>query len=707
MKSISRIVSLILACALALMLVACGGNAASSAASSTSASASASSEATGELVGSPWVTSVLAGNLPAQQPAAKDDLYTYYNYDYLSSHQDAQNASVIADYAGDLNASISAIVKDESKTSHDVDQLRIMYNQAADIATLQATGLSEIKPYLDRIDAVSSIDEMNALLVADDFPFSPFLIASISSSDTRETNIVALNPNFMLFDALLIGGAYYQDSDDSKVQENKELALQSAVIYPFVDLLETGMSQEEVTALLPEIINFEKSYGKYVDSPETYVKADYGAMADAVRGSYFTLDEAAAIAPNLPLKGMLDKLGKGNSEKYAITGNWLSAFNDLWVADNLDMIKLAAKIKVLGETRPFRDPTTMNNLLESAGQPVPDTDTFAYTACSNVYSLGDIVAKVYVEDGLGPNAKPRLAKLSQDLVDAYKNLIDSTPWIGEESQQRIVEKLNHITLNVLEPQGGYFDYSGLELTPSDQGGTLLSNYLKAKQYRLDCESAMIGQPAVAAIPWFSITPTMQNAFYDPISNSINILPGFVTSLIYSEDMSDTELLASAGWTIAHEISHGFDYSGSQLDAYGAPNPVFTDADIDSFVLKCSTLALYYNKIEVMPGQMVDGQLVIGEAAADLCGYQASLELASKIEGFDYSKYFETLSHMWAHVAARGYLQLQTLDTHPLNNLRINVNTQMLDAMYETFGVVEGDGMYLNPSERIVIWGPRA
>ena len=55
--------------------------------------------------------------------------------------------------------------------------------------------------------------------------------------------------------------------------------------------------------------------------------------------------------------------------------------------------------------------------------------------------------------------------------------------------------LDHMTLNVLEPAGSYYDYSELELklTPTDQGGTLLGNYLKLRQYRLDQESELVGQ----------------------------------------------------------------------------------------------------------------------------------------------------------------------------------------------------------------------
>ena len=44
------------------------------------------------------------------------------------------------------------------------------------------------------------------------------------------------------------------------------------------------------------------------------------------------------------------------------------------------------------------------------------------------------------------------------------------------------------------------------------------------------------------------------------------------------------------------------------------------------------------------------------------------------------------------------------DTHPLNYLRVNICSQMLDVFYDTFGVQEGDGMYVAPEDRLNVWG---
>ena len=708
----------VFALVMALVLVACGGSASSSASSAasgssasassvaSSASANASSAATAELAGKPWVTSIIQGNLPAEAPAAKDDLYTNSNYEYLAAHQ-AQPSSAMIDHATELQATNLTTIKDTSKSNHDLDQLRIFYNQAADAEALQKTGLADVQPYLDRIDAVTSIEDMNALLKADDFPFSPFVLSYITVIDTRDVNVVSVGANLALVDTISVGGSYYQDTSDPQTQKSMDAAVQDAATMALVDLLSTGMTREELRTNFASMLEFEKKHGKYVDFNGKYSQQDFGVMAEKAREGYFTLDELCAACPNFPMRETIEKMGKAASPTYASTREWLEAFNGVWTSENIEAIKLIAKTQVLAETRPYRDPSASNQILESAGLPTTDAETFAYEACNQQSTFAIVLAANYVDEALGPNAKPRLTKLSQDLVDTYKTLVDSTPWIGDESRKRTIEKLDNMTLNVLEPTGGYYDFSGVELTPTDKGGTLLGNYLKLKQYRLDRESEMVGKPAVPASTWFMVRPTETNAFYDPMSNSINIFPGYATSLIYSEDMSDLDLLATAGFTIGHEISHGFDYQGAQLDAYGTPNPVFADADVDAFVLKCSTLALYYNGIEIAPGTMANGQNVITEAAADLCGMQAILELAKKDENADFKALFSKVSNVWAQVTPEAALPNLLLDIHPPSNLRINVNAQMFDPIYDKLGVAEGDAMYLAPNKRINIWGANA
>ena len=45
----------------------------------------------------------------------------------------------------------------------------------------------------------------------------------------------------------------------------------------------------------------------------------------------------------------------------------------------------------------------------------------------------------------------------------------------------------------------------------------------------------------------------------------------------------------------------------------------------------------------------------------------------------------------------------TLDVHAQDKLRANRVLQTLDEFYTTFGITEGDGMWVSPKDRVSIW----
>ena len=60
--------------------------------------------------------------------------------------------------------------------------------------------------------------------------------------------------------------------------------------------------------------------------------------------------------------------------------------------------------------------------------------------------------------------------------------------------------------------------------------------------------------------------------------------------------------------------------------------------------------------------------------------------------------------MWARVHTIESAENAVLtDTHPLHYLRGNVTVQQFDEFLETYGIREGDGMYLAPEDRIAVW----
>ena len=268
-------------------------------------------------------------------------------------------------------------------------------------------------------------------------------------------------------------------------------------------------------------------------------------------------------------------------------------------------------------------------------------------------------------------------------------------------------KLDNLRLNILVPDGGYRDFSDLVLIKSEDGGTLLGNYLILKAYHNEKENEFIGQPAVANLVWKYYSPSVANAAYEGKENSINLLPGFISpGIAYYTGMPDEELYGRVGWVLAHEMSHGFDYKNSQLDAYGLGNSIFDGDDLDNYMNIVDQVVSYFNTMEPFPGVFMNGEMVKGEASADLIGIQLVLRAAKDKSEFDYETFFKSCMEVFRRVYPRAEMELSAMltDVHPPQYLRSNASVQMNDELYEVYEIHEGDGMYLPDEERIRFWG---
>ena len=196
---------------------------------------------------------------------------------------------------------------------------------------------------------------------------------------------------------------------------------------------------------------------------------------------------------------------------------------------------------------------------------------------------------------------------------------------------------------------------------------------------------------------------MVNCFYSPSYNCIYILAAIAQGNIYNSNMSDEELYAKLGMMIGHEISHAFDRSGAQYDKDGNLASWWTEEDYSEFQERNTKLEAYVNAIQPWEGQNIQGSIVTGEACADMAGMKAALRAVADKEDFDYDVFFRAYANLWLTKDSlqREYSLLN--NKHPMNYLRINVVLQQFDEFLDFYGIREGDGMYLSPEDRVLIW----
>lgn len=199
--------------------------------------------------------------------------------------------------------------------------------------------------------------------------------------------------------------------------------------------------------------------------------------------------------------------------------------------------------------------------------------------------------------------------------------------------------------------------------------------------------------------------TDANAYYNMTDNSINIIAGILRGVFYDSDMTEEEKLAGIGQVIGHEISHAFDTMGAQFDKDGNFANWWTEEDYAAFEARAQKPVDYYNTIVPFDdGENYPGSNVKTEAIADMAGMKCMLLIAQEKEAFDYDTFFRTYAEVWKCVITREYSEYNIYqDPHPAEYLRINVTLMQMPEFYETYGIKEGDGMYMAEEDRISVW----
>lgn len=315
--------------------------------------------------------------------------------------------------------------------------------------------------------------------------------------------------------------------------------------------------------------------------------------------------------------------------------------------------------------------------------------------------------ELYIARHCTSKTKEELTEMVHEIIACYKVMLEDETWLGEETRQKAVEKLEGMALKILYPDH-MPDYSGLVIMPFEQGGTLLDAYAVISQFESERQSEKVNM-LIDRDYWDmqQIETTIVNACYVVEENSINILAGFIADgFAYDSDAPYEQNLARIGAVVGHEISHAFDTNGYRYDMNGLQNNWWTNDDELAFQMRAANLVNYYNVCSILPGMEggYSGELVKGEVIADMGGVKCMLELAKRQSDFDYELFFTSYAQLWASVADYvTELGQSSIDPHPLSFLRTNVTLQQFDEFFETFDIDPGDGMYLAPEDRILVW----
>ena len=129
-----------------------------------------------------------------------------------------------------------------------------------------------------------------------------------------------------------------------------------------------------------------------------------------------------------------------------------------------------------------------------------------------------------------------------------------------------------------------------------------------------------------------------------------------------------------------------------------------EEDKTAFADRCDKVASYYDTFTPFAGAgLYDGKLVSAEATADMGGIKAMLTLAKQKPDFDYDLFFRSYARNYRVNIPYDVEKYYLSDVHPLGFYRVNIGLQQFDEFVTTYGIKEGDGMYLDPENRVSVW----
>jgi len=322
-------------------------------------------------------------------------------------------------------------------------------------------------------------------------------------------------------------------------------------------------------------------------------------------------------------------------------------------------------------------------------------------------TIGELLGQLYVAKYFKPEAMARMNELIANLRKAFEIRINGLEWMSAETKQKALAKLHAFTPKVGYP-AKWKTYDGLVINK----GTYFQNLRNAGVWGYNEMIDQLGKPLDRTR--FGMTPPTVNAYYSPTLNEIVFPAGILQFPFFDPNADDAVNYGGIGAVIGHEMSHGFDDSGSQYDAAGNLKNWWTAEDRKKFEEKTKALGEQFDAYTVVDTIHVIGKLTMGENIGDLGGLNAAYTAFKmtkqgqgneKIDGFTPDqRFFLAWAQVWrGNILPETAAQLIKTDPHspgPYRTIGAPVN---MDAWYQAFDVKPGDKLYKKPEDRIRMW----
>ncbi|MCT8651818.1 M13 family metallopeptidase [Glaesserella parasuis] len=637
----------------------------------------------------------------------QQDFYRYVNGKWVDTTQipsDRTSWGTLAEL-NELNEKrsvelLQAVISNPNFANDEKAQrLKALYQSYTDLTAREKLGLSPIQADLSRIERIKTFAELEQYLInetkqGNEMLFGWSVFAHLKNS--RQNAIYFSN------DSLGLSNDYYQKDTP---ENRKTLQLYQDYVAQMLHFAQVKNPKQKAKA----IVEYEKAIAKtlFTNEQRRDIQKRYNPLS---------INELAKASKHINLANYLNAVGVNTEEVIVWEPNFLKQFDQLINPQNLALIKDYLRFKTISNAS-----TYLNKALDDANfafygkqlvgqkQQRP-LDKRALCLINN--QIGQEFAQFYVEKFFPATAKKDLLEMAGYLVKAYHQRIDNLSWMSAETKAKAKVKLDKFIVEVGYPNK-WKDYSQLHLKTVEQGGSLYANLREIAKWNYQEALSKIGKP-VDLNEW-GMLPQVVNASYSPLMNRIVFPAGILQAPLYDMNADPAVNFGAIGAIIGHEITHGFDDSGSKFDGDGNLKEWWTAEDRQKFEALADQLVAQFDKFEVAPKIFVNGRFTLGENIADLGGLSIAYDALKRyerdhgvtpiLENFTPDqRFFMSWTRSWRNKATVQALTHQVKsDPHAPGQYRAFAPVLNISGFHNAFNTKQGDAMYRPINERIKIW----
>lgn len=306
-----------------------------------------------------------------------------------------------------------------------------------------------------------------------------------------------------------------------------------------------------------------------------------------------------------------------------------------------------------------------------------------------------------------PATLARYEAIGESLREVFRDRIARADWLSARTKDQARQKLARLRIRIGPPQKPV-DVSTMPL----RRDSYVLNMIRSAEWFHEVETRRLHAPVDDSEG--DLHPSAGGGDAEYLDSRIEVRvsrPGIVPGW-RDDELDDAFVYGST--VIGHEIAHALDSGGRLYDADGNKVAWWTAEDTQAFDERARALIDQYSAIAPLEGVRIDGQRSLRENLADQVGLRLALDAFKRTEQFKagarvagstpLQRFF--LAYAYSHLGHERHEALANRlksGAYAPSRERVNEAVRNIPEFHDAFDVKPGDRMYRAPDARVSVW----